>query len=85
MLPDAIYRTEYDHDNRHLPRRMTRDEYANLLFNSIARNDVETTRALLNEGTVSRVVTAFGETPLQYARRTGATEVAALLAARGQN
>lgn len=83
VLSEQVYRSEYNHDNAHLPRRMTREEYANMLFNSIARNDVETTRTILNEGTAVRVTTAFGETPLQYARRAGATEVAQLLIARG--
>lgn len=83
VLSEKVYRGAYDYDNAHLPRRMTREEYANMLFNSIARNDVETTRTILNEGTAVHVTTAFGETPLQFARRAGATEVAQLLIARG--
>jgi hypothetical protein len=83
ILPEAIYRTDYSRDNSHLPRRMTRDDYANLLFSSVMRNDVEATRALLNAGTGLDVTTDAGETPLAVAKRTGAMDVAALLSARG--
>jgi ankyrin repeat protein len=82
-LPEAIYRTQYDSDNQHLPRRMTRDDYAGLLFTSVAANDVEATRALLNVGTGLQVVNSYGETPLATAKRIGAVDVAALLVARG--
>lgn len=83
VLPDVIYRTAYDRENLHLPRRMTREDYANLLFTSVAHNDTEATRALLNAGTGLEVTNANGETPLAVAQRTGAVEVAALLQARG--
>lgn len=82
-LPDVIYRTQYSPDNRHLPTRVTRDDYENLLFASVAKNDIETTRALLNAGTGIQATNASGETPLAAAKRAGAVDVAALLIARG--
>ncbi|MES2984673.1 MAG: hypothetical protein V4735_05755 [Pseudomonadota bacterium] len=84
VLPPVLYRTgERDLQNPHLPALYTRDDYANLLFRSIASNDVEATRALLNAGTGVNVTNVAGETPLALARRTGSVEVAALLIARG--
>lgn len=83
LLPAPIYRTGYDERNQHLPRAVTRQDYENLLFASAARNDVETTRALLNAGTNINVVASNGETPLMAARRSGAQATAALLFARG--
>lgn len=83
QLPEVIYRTRYSRENDHLPRRITREDYANLLFHSVARNDVNATRALLNAGTSLNVTTPYGETPLMLARRSGAVEVAQLLEARG--
>lgn len=83
ILPPRINRMEYSKLNRHLPRRMTRDDYAALLFTNVAKNDLEGTRALLNAGTSLYAINGYGETPLQFARRVGASNVAALLVARG--
>ena len=83
ILPEVLYRTSYNRDNDHLPRRVTRDDYGNLLLASVVRNDVEATRALLNAGTGINVTTPAGETALALAQRVGATEVAELLTARG--
>lgn len=83
VLPGTIYRDTYDRDNRHLPLRETREQYEALLFNSVAKNDVEGTRALLNFGTSLNATNAYGETPRMMAERIGAFDVAALLSARG--
>ncbi len=83
LLPNAIYRTDYNKNNRHLPRRVTRDDYARLLFSSVTKNDLTTTRALLNAGVSLKATNMNGETPLQLARRMGAEQVAQLLIARG--
>lgn len=83
LLPAMVYRTEYDRENRHLPSRLTRADYANLFFSSVAKNDVETTRAFLNAGVSPLVMTDYGETALSFAMRSGAIDVAALLNARG--
>lgn len=83
VLPEQIYNTSYSRENRHLPKRITRDDYANLLFDSVAKNDVNATRALLNAGTGINSTNPYGETPLALARRTGAVDVAALLESRG--
>jgi hypothetical protein len=83
VLPPQISRTQYSRQNMHLPRRVTRDDYSELLFTSVAKNDLEATRALLNAGTNLHATNNYGETPLQFARRMGATDVAALLVARG--
>lgn len=83
LLSEAVYRTEYDKNNRHLPRRITRDDYANLLFNSVAQNDVNATRALLNAGVSLKTTNPYGETPLMLAKRLRVTQVVALLEARG--
>jgi hypothetical protein len=61
-----------------LPIAIHRDDYANLLFESVVRNDVQTTRALLNAGTPVNIVATNGETPLATARRAGATATAQL-------
>lgn len=83
ILPLQISRTEYSKDNRHLPPRMMREDYVTLLFTSVAKNDLEGARALLNAGTSLSATNRYGETPLQFARRLGASNVAALLEARG--
>lgn len=83
VLPDVIYRDAYTYDNQHLPKRITRTDYENLLFASVAKNDIEATRALLNAGTGLQATNAYGETPLAAAKRAGAVDVAALLVARG--
>jgi ankyrin repeat protein len=83
ILPSAINSTTYGRDNQHLPPRMTRDDYAQMLFYTVAHNDVDGTRALLNAGTYINSLNIYGETPLAFARRAGSQDVAALLAARG--
>lgn len=83
LLPGTIYRQAYNEQNKHLPIAVTRQDYANLLFASVTKNDVETTRALLNAGTSIAVTNSSGETLLAAARRSGATATAQLLAARG--
>ena len=83
MLPEVIYSTQYSRDNQHLPLRVTRDDYANLLFASVTSNDIEATRARLNAGTGLQVTNEAGETPLAAAKRAGAVDVAELLIARG--
>ncbi len=83
LLPATIYRHEYAEPNKHLPLAMHREDYANQLFESVVRNDVQTTRALLNAGTPVNVVASNGETPLATALRAGSTATAQLLIARG--
>ena len=83
VLPGTIYRQSYNDKNQHLPRLITRQDYENLLFYSATKNDVETTRALLNAGTNINAVSMNGETPLMVAQRSGATSTAGLLMARG--
>jgi hypothetical protein len=82
-LPDVLYRPAYNASNKHLPLRVTHDDYAGLLFNSVAHNDVDATRALLNTGVSVQAINPYGETPLMLAHRMGAMQVAALLVARG--
>ena len=83
LLPTAIYTTRYAERNQHLPVQMTRQDYENLLFTSVLRNDVDTTRALLNAGTDMNIRAYNGETPLAAAQRVGAQATAQLLLARG--
>ncbi len=83
QLPSAIYRDQYHYENKHLPKRRTRSDYERLLFASAATNDINATRALLNAGTNINATNPRGETPLSVARRFGARDAAALLAARG--
>ena len=83
LLPSTIYRASYNAANKHLPKLTTRQDYENLLFTSASKNDVETTRALLNAGTNINVLASNGETPLAAARRSGAMAVTELLMARG--
>ncbi len=83
VLPPTIYRDAYAARNRHLPRAVMRQDYEQLLFASVTRNDVETARALLNAGTNINAMAVTGETPLMVARRIGAHATAELLYARG--
>lgn len=83
LLSQVVYKKEYDKYNSHLPVLVTREDYANLLFNSVANDDLDATRALLNAGVSLKATNPYGETPLTLAKRLGATQVAALLEARG--
>jgi hypothetical protein len=60
-----------------------REDYVRLLFKHAATNNIDGTRALLNAGTDINATNPRGETPLAVARRYGAMDTAALLAARG--
>lgn len=83
VLPDAIYRTQYDRENRHLPTRVTRDDYARYLADRVAANDINGTRALLNEGLSVNTTDGSGQSLLTIARRFGARDTERLLIARG--
>lgn len=83
LLPSAIYREEYNEANQHLPKRVTRQDYENLLFYSAMRNDINAMRALLNQGTDINAKDANGNTALQVARASGAEVAARYLVARG--
>lgn len=83
ILPPTISRVSYDRENQHLPPAVMREDYAGLLFLSVSRNDVETTRTILNAGNYLNATNQSGETPLALANRVGARNVAALLVARG--
>jgi len=77
ILPPTISRTRYSRDNGHLPRAVMREDYAELLVNRAAVDDLEATRALLNAGADSK------EAALAAARISGATRTEQLLLARG--
>lgn len=83
VLPDAIYRTHYSRENAHLPTSVSREYYVQLLFNRVAANDVNATRALLNRGIAVNITDTSGMTALDVARRYGASDTARLLRARG--
>lgn len=83
ILPDAIYRKQYDRENAHLPLQVTREDYAQLLIQRVASNDLNGTRALLNEGLSVNTTDGSGQTLLSVARRTGARDTERLLIARG--
>lgn len=83
VLPDAIYRKQYDRDNNHLPRQVTRDDYTRILIERVAKNDINGTRALLNEGLSVNTTDSAGQTLLAVARRFGARDTERLLIARG--
>lgn len=83
LLPEVIYRNAYNRDNRHLPTRITKDDYAELFFMSVAKNDINAARALLNAGVPVNATNANGETALALAKRYGAVDTARLLMARG--
>jgi ankyrin repeat protein len=63
--------------------RVTRQDYERELFQTVATNNLNGTRALLNAGTDINAKNHYGETPLQVARRAGAVDTANLLMARG--
>jgi hypothetical protein len=77
MLPSTISRASYSPDNDHLPPAVMREDYARLLANRAAANDVVATRALLNAGADNRNMA------LAAAQSTGARDTAQLLLARG--
>ena len=77
ILPSTISQPSYNHDNEHLPPSVTREDYARLLANRAAANDVVATRALLNAGADNK------EMALAAAQTAGAQDTARLLMARG--
>lgn len=83
VLPDAIYRKSYDRENQHLPIQVTRNDYSRLLIERVAANDINGTRALLNEGLSVNTTDSSGQTLLSVARRSGARDTERLLIARG--
>lgn len=85
ILPDAVYKKEYDQENRHLPTAVTREDYTLQLFQRVAANDVDGTRALLNTGLSPRTIDGWGQSLLAVARRNGAQDTERLLLARGAN
>jgi len=85
ILPNEIYRSSYDKENRHLPTARTREYYVQLLIGSVARNDLNGTRALLNTGISVNTTDASGVSLLSIARQYGARDTERLLIARGAN
>lgn len=83
ILPDAIYRKQYDRENAHLPLQVTREDYAQLLIQRVAANDINGTRALLNEGLSVNTTDGSGQSLLGVARSSGARDTERLLIARG--
>ena len=77
ILPSTISRASYSTDNDHLPLAVMREDYARLLANRAAANDVAATRALLNAGADNRNMA------LAAAQSAGAGDTAQLLLARG--
>lgn len=84
-MPNAVYRTQYTHDNRHLPIRQTEVGYDQHYLHAIARNDIDATRAFLNAGRSVNMQNARGDNALIIAMQFGAFDVARLLIARGAN
>ncbi|PZP84490.1 MAG: hypothetical protein DI582_08625 [Azospirillum brasilense] len=85
ILPNEIYRSSYTPDNRHLPTARTREYYVQLLIGSVARNDLNGTRALLNTGISVNTTDGSGASLLSIARQYGARDTERLLIARGAN
>lgn len=83
ILPGTIYQPQYAEYNQHLPKLITRQDYENLLFYSVTKNDIPTVRALLNAGTNINATDENGSTALEVARGTGNRAVAEMLMARG--
>ena len=83
VLPDAIYKKQYDRDNDHLPVAVTREDYTRLLFERVAANDIDATRALLNTGLPVTLRDGSGQSLLGIARQYNARDTANLLIARG--
>ena len=83
ILPDVIYQPEYGRENQHLPTRVTREDYARLLTERVAANDLDGTRALLNTGLPVTTTDPSGRNLLAIARHAGARDTERLLLARG--
>lgn len=77
ILPSTISRASYGPDNQHLPPAVMREDYARLLANRAAANDLVATRALLNAGADNK------DMALAAAQSAGAQDTARLLVARG--
>lgn len=85
LLPGTIYKPSYDAENRHLPTAVTGEDYDRWFLESVANNDINATRALLDRGRDANMVNAEGDTVLVMALRYGAYDTARLLLARGAN
>lgn len=85
VLPASIYRTQYNGQNRHLPKRLAREDLDKAFLIAVAKNDINGTRALINSGRNVNQMNAYGDSALIVAVRAGAYDTARLLLARGAN
>ena len=85
ILPDSVYKKNYGRENGHLPTAVTREDYQLQLFQRVAANDVDGTRALLNTGMLPSTTDGWGQSLLTIARRNNAHDTERLLLARGAN
>jgi ankyrin repeat protein len=82
-LPKVIYRKEYAPENRHLPKAVYTQDLEDELFTMAGLNQVDKVRALLNAGVPIEMRNAEAETPLLFAIRHEAGDVARMLLGRG--
>lgn len=85
VLPATIYRAKYGVLNRHLPIRRTNEDLDLMFLRAVAKNDINSTRALLKTGRNVNQMNAYGDSALIVAVRSGAYDTARLLLARGAN
>jgi hypothetical protein len=85
LLPSTIYKPIYDAENEHLPVAVVGEDYDRWFLESVANNDINATRALLDSGRDPNMVNAEGDTALVVALHYGAYDTARLLLARGAN
>ncbi len=84
-LPPQIYRTEYDRENKHLPRARSIDDYERAVFVAAQKNDTNGLRALKRQIGTLQLRSDSGDTPLMVAAHAGALDAAFLLIAHGAN
>lgn len=84
-LPWKIYNKNYSKQNIHLPKAVTMEDYDMMLANAVARNDINSTRALVEAGHSVQNVAGNGDPLVVVAARHNATTVLRYLLSKGAN
>lgn len=85
MLPEVIYKKDYDKKNQHLPKAYDLSDLDRWLFDTAADGDVNGTRAILNKNIDPDPRNSYGNTPLILAALNCREGTVRLLLARGAN
>jgi hypothetical protein len=86
LMPDVIYKKQYEKRNVHLPKSLTPDDLERNLFLTSSDGDINGLRALLNTGLIDiNARNAYGNSPLMQAALHSRVDTLRLLLARGAN